>query len=59
VLTAAGGRLSDLQGRAIDYRAAPASLADGVVASNGPLHAGTLSAVGWARREAERLGAGR
>lgn len=51
VLAAAGGRLSDLDGVAFDYRRRALGL-DGLLASNGVLHPGVLSAVGWARRRA-------
>jgi 3'(2'), 5'-bisphosphate nucleotidase len=38
ILTEAGGKLSDLWGRLIDYRATDVKNRDGLVASNGPLH---------------------
>jgi 3'(2'), 5'-bisphosphate nucleotidase len=38
VLTAAGGRFSDLDGAAVDYRSADLVLRRGIVASNGKLH---------------------
>jgi 3'(2'), 5'-bisphosphate nucleotidase len=53
LLTAAGGRLTDLDGRSIDYRG-PIGLARGLVASNGALHAGIMSAMAWAEREVAR-----
>jgi len=56
ILTAAGGRLSDLGGKPFDYVQADAKvpglrLKNGLCASNGILHAGALSAVDWARRQ--------
>lgn len=56
VLRAAGGRLTDLDGSDIDYATVELALRRGLVASNGALHAGVLSAVLWAEREALRLG---
>ncbi len=56
VLTAGGGRLSDLDGCPIDYASRDLHLPRGLVATNGFLHPGVLSAVGWAEREARRLG---
>jgi 3'(2'), 5'-bisphosphate nucleotidase len=56
LVCAAGGRLTDLLGRAIDYRGPDLELCHGVCATNGVLHAGVLSAVEWARREVERIG---
>ncbi len=56
VLEAGGGRLSDLEGRPIGYAAGGLHLSGGLVATNGSLHPGLLSAVGWAQREADRLG---
>ena len=53
ILHAAGGRLSDLDGNIIDY--ASNEPVRGLVATNGVLHAGVLSAVEWARREVRRL----
>jgi 3'(2'), 5'-bisphosphate nucleotidase len=38
ILVEAGGRLTDLWGRLIDYRADDVKNRDGLVASNGPLH---------------------
>jgi len=55
LLAAAGGRLTDLDGRPIDYRG-PTALERGLVATNGLLHPGVMSAVGWAEREVRRLG---
>jgi 3'(2'), 5'-bisphosphate nucleotidase len=55
VLEAAGGRVSDLFGKPIDYTSSEIRVMNGFVASNGTLHVGLLSAVDWARREAERL----
>ena len=57
ILAAAGGRLSDLDGRPIDYRAADLALRRGLVATNGLLHPGVLSACPWAEGEADRLAA--
>jgi len=57
IISAAGGRLTDLQGLAINYRAS-LELTGGLAVSNGILHPGLLSACGWARREADRLGRG-
>lgn len=56
VLVAAGGRLTDLDGARLDYRGEVA-FARGLVASNGVLYPGVMSAVAWAEREAARLGA--
>lgn len=56
LLTSGGGRLSDLDGRAIDYASRDLHLPRGLVATNGRLHPGVLSAVGWAEREALRVG---
>jgi len=44
VLTAAGGRFSDLDGASIDYASADLVLRRGIVATNGPLHDVVLSA---------------
>ena len=44
VLTAAGGRFSDLDGAPIDYASADLVLRRGIVATNGPLHDEVLSA---------------
>ena len=52
ILYGAGGRMSYLDGRPIDYAAADLHLRRGLVASNGTLHPGILSAVGWAERAA-------
>ena len=54
VLGAAGGRFSDLDGRALDYRG-PTGLTRGLVASNGALHPGVMSALAWAEREVRRV----
>jgi 3'(2'), 5'-bisphosphate nucleotidase len=59
VLAAAGGRATDLDGAPLDYADADLALRRGWVASNGTLHAGVLSAVGWAEREVRRLGSRR
>jgi 3'(2'), 5'-bisphosphate nucleotidase len=56
LLAAAGGRLSDLDGAPIDYRDHDLGLKRGLLASNGVLHPGILSAVAWAEREVERVG---
>lgn len=53
ILVAAGGRMTDLDGASISYEG-PLGLGRGLVASNGRLHAGVVSAVGWAEREAAR-----
>jgi 3'(2'), 5'-bisphosphate nucleotidase len=55
VLAAAGGRMSTLEGAPLRYRPQQVKLTGGVVASNGVLHAGALSAVPWAVREEKRL----
>ncbi len=55
ILVAAGGRMSDLDGAPIDYGSRDLHLRRGLVATNGVLHPGVLSAVGWAEREAARL----
>ena len=55
VLVAAGGRLSDLEGSSIDYAESELKLRKGLVASNGVLHPGVLSAVDWARAEVSRV----
>ena len=44
VLTAAGGRFSDIDGAAIDYASADLVLRRGIVATNGHLHDAVLSA---------------
>jgi 3'(2'), 5'-bisphosphate nucleotidase len=54
ILAAAGGRLTDLDGLAIDYASSDLPLRRGLVATNGILHPGVLSAVVWAEREAEK-----
>ncbi len=56
ILAAAGGRLTDLDGARIDYKARDLRLARGIVATNGALYAGVMSAVAWAEREAKRVG---
>ncbi len=53
VLVAAGGRLTDLDVGLIDYRG-PTGLSRGLVATNGVLHPGVMSALGWAERQAGR-----
>jgi 3'(2'), 5'-bisphosphate nucleotidase len=45
VLSAAGGRLTDLRGSPIDYASADLVLRNGIVATNGALHEAVLSAV--------------
>jgi 3'(2'), 5'-bisphosphate nucleotidase len=45
VLSAAGGRLTDLGGQPIEYRAAELSLHRGLLGSNGGLHADALAAL--------------
>lgn len=55
ILAAAGGRMSDLDGAAIDYASRELRLRRGLVATNGVLHPGVLSAVGWAEREVARV----
>lgn len=55
VLTAAAGRMTDLDGAVLDYAQKELRLRRGLVATNGTLHPGVLSAVGWAEREAARL----
>lgn len=54
ILLAGGGRMSDLDGAPLDYRG-PMALQRGIVATNGLLHAGVMSAISWAEREARRL----
>jgi 3'(2'), 5'-bisphosphate nucleotidase len=44
ILRAAGGRFSDLAGRAIDYGGADLLLRNGLVATNGALHDGVVAA---------------
>ena len=46
LLVAAGGTFTDQLGRAIDYRNPDVGVRDGVVASNGRLHAALLDAIG-------------
>ena len=48
--------LTDLDGQALAYGAPKLMLARGLVASNGVLHPGLMSAVNWAEREARRIG---
>lgn len=55
ILEAAGGRMTDLRGQPFDYGSAEIRLQRGLVATNGHLHPGVLSAVEWAEREAARL----
>jgi 3'(2'), 5'-bisphosphate nucleotidase len=55
ILAAAGGRVTNLDGARLDYGQASLQVGRGFCATNGALHAGVLSAVGWAEREAERL----
>ncbi len=55
VLAAAGGRMTDLDGGVMDYASRDLHVRRGLVATNGVLHPGVLSAVGWAEREAARL----
>jgi 3'(2'), 5'-bisphosphate nucleotidase len=45
VLVAAGGRFTDLDGAPIDYASPELGLPNGLIASNGPLHAAALAAV--------------
>jgi 3'(2'), 5'-bisphosphate nucleotidase len=49
ILTAAGGCMSDMDGRPLDYRKADLNNRDGVVASNGPLHDHVIRALAAAR----------
>jgi 3'(2'), 5'-bisphosphate nucleotidase len=53
ILRAAGGRFTTLDGSEVGYR--DSETLSGLVASNGVLHAGVLSALPWAEREAARL----
>lgn len=55
ILTAAGGRMSTLDGTALRYSPGIDKLPGGLLASNGVLHIGALSAVPWALREERRL----
>lgn len=50
ILAAAGGRMSDLDGAPVNYATTDLLLPRGLVASNGVLHPGTLSAIPWAER---------
>lgn len=45
ILTEAGGRLTDVRGRPLDYRAAEVRHLDGLLASNGHLHDAVVGAV--------------
>lgn len=45
ILTAAGGRFTDLDGRAVDYASADLVLQRGMLASNGHLHAPVMDAL--------------
>jgi len=49
ILTAAGGRMSDLDGRPLVYSKADLNNRSGVVASNGPLHDHAIQALATAR----------
>ena len=49
ILTAAGGRMSDMDGRPLDYGKADLNNREGVVASNGPLHDHVIQALAAAR----------
>jgi 3'(2'), 5'-bisphosphate nucleotidase len=49
ILTAAGGRMSDMDGRPLVYNKADLNNRDGVVASNGPLHDHVIQALATAR----------
>ena len=55
ILEAAGGRMTDLRGQPMDYGSSEIRLQRGLVATNGHLHPGVLSAVDWAEREAARV----
>jgi 3'(2'), 5'-bisphosphate nucleotidase len=55
ILSAAGGRMTDLQGHTLRYLPNRPKMPGGVIASNGVLHPGALSAVPWAIREERRL----
>lgn len=55
ILSAAAGRMTDLDGAQIDYASRDLHLRRGLVSTNGVLHPGVLSAVGWAEREVKRL----
>jgi 3'(2'), 5'-bisphosphate nucleotidase len=52
ILTAAGGRMSDMDGRPLDYGKADLNNRSGVVASNGPLHDHVIRALAAARGKA-------
>jgi 3'(2'), 5'-bisphosphate nucleotidase len=49
ILTAAGGRMSDMDGRPLVYTKADLNNRNGVVASNGPLHDHVIQALAAAR----------
>jgi 3'(2'), 5'-bisphosphate nucleotidase len=49
ILIAAGGRMSDMDGRPLDYSKADLNNRSGVVASNGPLHDHVIRALAIAR----------
>jgi 3'(2'), 5'-bisphosphate nucleotidase len=49
ILIAAGGRMSDMDGRPLDYGKADLNNRGGVVASNGPLHDHVIRALASAR----------
>ena len=49
ILIAAGGRMSDMDGRPLDYSKADLNNRNGVVASNGPLHDHVIRALAAAR----------
>jgi 3'(2'), 5'-bisphosphate nucleotidase len=50
VVVAAGGRCTDIEGRALGYAVEDLSVSRGLVATNGPLHAPVLEALEAARR---------
>jgi 3'(2'), 5'-bisphosphate nucleotidase len=52
ILIAAGGRMSDMDGRPLDYSKADLNNRNGVVASNGPLHDHVIRALASARGKA-------
>jgi 3'(2'), 5'-bisphosphate nucleotidase len=52
ILIAAGGRMSDMDGRPLDYGKADLNNRSGVVASNGPLHDHVIRALAVARGKA-------
>jgi 3'-phosphoadenosine 5'-phosphosulfate (PAPS) 3'-phosphatase len=45
ILEEAGGRISDLEGRPLDYRAADPQVTSGIVASNGAVHEAILGSI--------------